>query len=217
MRKAPNLGKPFATARELVRFRQNVAKANKRIERLEKEGLEPKILSFLKSAIDGDKIRIPRGKAFTQQAYLKIKALTERFLGAATSKVKAAREGEQKHREQFHESIIKAFGEEIDKALEQRLYYAMGDIDIKKLRDEYTYEELLFAAEQLTNVNLKITTDLVDSVLQNNIGYVVADELEVRGIPTDGSTIRDYVDIGIQYGIDEAIKQYQLDQMGEGD
>lgn len=215
VRKAPNTSKPFASSLELVRFRQNVAKANKRIARLEAEGLEPSILTFIKSAL-GDRIHIPRGKALTEQTYNKIKAITERFLRAETSKTKAAREGEQKHREAFHERVIRAFGKEINNEVERHLYYAIGDIDVKKLTENYEYEEILFAMNELENVGIRPTTDLVDRVLQSNIEYVVVDMLDERGIPTDGTTLRDYVDIALQYGIDEAERQYMQDQKNEG-
>lgn len=200
----------------MVRFRQNVAKANKRIARLEKEGLEPSILTFIKGVF-GDRIRIPRGKALTEQVYNKIKAVTERFLKAGTSKVKAAREGEKKHREAFHEKILRAFEGEINEDIEANLYYAVGDIDIKSLLNNYKYEEIVFAMQQLNDVGLQPHTDIIDDVLQNNIGFVVEEELNKRGIPTDGTTLRDYVDIAIQYGIDEAERQYREDSGDEVD
>lgn len=207
----PNTSKPFATSRELIKFRENVAKANKRIARLEKEGLEPNILSFVKSTL-GERIHIPRGKALTEQVFNKIKAITERFLNAATSRLKAAREGEKKHREAFHEKIVRAFEGEIDRDLEGRLYYAIGDIDIKSLLNNYKYEEVLFAMQELNDIGITPTTSIIDKTLQTNISYVVEDELNARGIPTDGATLRDYVDIALQYGIEEAERQFCEDE-----
>lgn len=206
-RKKVNTSRPFATSLELVKFRENVAKANKRIARLETEGLEPTVLTQLKSAIDGDRIRIPRGKALTAQAYYKLKAITENFLKAKTSKLKAAREGEQKRRENFHNSVISAFRGEIDPTIESKLYYVIGDIDTDTLLKKYSYDEMLFGISELQNTGLSVTTDLVDKVLQNNTEYVIIDELAARGIPTSG-TLRDYVEIALQYGIGAAENQW---------
>lgn len=213
-RKAPSISKPFATARELVRFRQNVAKANKRIARLEQEGLEPSVLSFVKSAL-GDRIHIPRGKALTEQAYNKIKAITERFLNTKSSKLKTAREGERKHREAFAEQVRRALGSDTKQDIIDRLYYALGDVDMKSLLDNYVYGEIISAAEQLDNVGIEIQKNLIEDVIEHNISYVIENELNALGIPTDGTTLRDYVDIALQYGFNEAVRQYREDETEE--
>lgn len=205
------LSKPFATAVELARFRRDVARANRRIARLEAEKLEPPVLSFVKSAL-GSRIHIPRN--LTEFDYKKISAIVERFLAVKESRLPAARAREKYRREQFRRKIVSAFGSEISSSAEDYLYYALGDINIKSLLSEYVYEEVVYAMGQLANARIRPTTDLVRSVLEQNIYYVVQDVLEQRGVDIN-STLRDYVRIAIERGVDAAEQMYYSDVQNE--
>lgn len=207
--------KEFASMLELATFRVNVSRANKRITALERAGLNPATLVYLQNALGDTRIHIPRGKKLTQQVYFKLKALTEHFLGTKTSLVKGAREAETEHRKKFHERVKRAFSGEVAKDVEDKLFSAIGDIDIKRLLENYVYEEVLTAMQDLRDVGISPTEDLIDRALQNNIEYVVADELAARGVPTDGSTLTDYVQLAIDRGIDFAVEQYQINETDE--
>lgn len=213
--------KSFASALELVRFRQNVSKANKRIQRLEQTGLEPRALSEIKGFLGGEnRFRISR--KLTELEYKNISNVVNRFLSLKESTVKTARIGEQKRRENFHKSLQSAFrGRVVNPDIEQRLYDIVGDLDIDKLTENYAYEEVLQAARKLDNAGIKVTDDLVSDVLNRNIKVVVRDFLVERGVlqgydvPVDKLPPMDYyVKIAIQGGVQEAVDEY-MDNLRE--
>lgn len=217
-KKLVNRNKSFASALELVRFRQNVAKANKRIQRLENAGLEPRALSEIKGFLGYEnRFRIPRN--LTELEYKNISIVVNKFLSLKESTTKVAKLGEQKRRENFHESLKKAFrGKTVSSDVEQRLYGIIGDLDIDKLTDNYAYEEVLNAAKKLDNAGIRVTDDLVSDVLNRNIKVVVKDFLIERGVlqgydvPVDKlPSMEHYVKIAIQDGVQEAVNEYMDD------
>lgn len=210
-----NIKQKFASALELIRFRQNVAKANKRIKRLEAAGLEPKILTYVKGFLDGEnRFRIPR--KLNQLDYNNIKNVVERFLGVHESKVRFARKADERKRQNFHKKISNAFGDTLSQSAERVLYDSIGDIDIKSLLRNYTYEEILITLQQLENAQLPSTKDFISQVLQRNIDEVVEDYLKGQGVlqGTDVpfeklNNMYYYVQLAKAEGVQEAVNEYE--------
>lgn len=193
-------------AKELQR---KIDKANKRIKRLNENNLKPLILVQALNTLGAEKFSV-KGKSAEERA--KIEIILDRFLTSKLSTVKAARTADERQREIFNDLITKGLTE-INAETLNTAYNYFGDTDFRQLMKEWTYEEVRAAIATLNKVGADINKQSVDRALFESISAVVERELIERGVVLTGDELTDYVQMGIDYGIDYAVSVWYNDTM----
>ena len=202
---------------ELTHYRVLANRANRRIKTLESAGLEPRILTNIKSALGADRFKsVSQIKSKTE--FLNLSNLLNRFLSAKTSVIKGARTEETERRANFESMLKETLGQLPPPDVINATYRYMQDTDIRDLLNYYAYEEVQFAVASIVDKGITPTRDLAQQALDNGIESVIfdvlADDIPITVNIDLGGEIHNYsyyVDYAARNGIQAAIAEYQSD------
>lgn len=206
------------TQKDIKEYRALAKRANQRIKMLELNGLEPKALTNIKSAIEGNKFVAPSDISNPLE-FRNMLRLVRRFTNDATSTVAGARIEEEKRYEGFKNVLTAAVGRLSADAL-KLAYQALGDIDIAKLMaDKYISENVISMMYELIDVGIKPTNDLLRRALDESIEDAVGDYLTslIGDVENNvGDQIRTldnyYIGYAVTFGVDAALAEYYSDK-----
>ncbi len=206
--------------REVAGYRAEVAKANRRIAQLERAGYEPKMLTFIYSAIDAR--QFPNiSQLTTKHDFTNMYNLVRAFNKNKGTTVRGAIKEEQERYRHFVESLEQIVGEKLPADVERALYPYMAGIDWRELRKSYEYEEIKLMMYELLTVGIAPTNDYVKMGLDDGIRVAIEHYLS-EYIPSNvliaatNFDVRDfdfYVQFAINNGIGAAINEYQSDRL----
>ncbi len=219
-KKSATAKKLQVTDREIAGYRAEVTKANRRISALRNAGYEPKMLTFILSAIDA--YEFPTiSKINTQHDFINMYNLVRVFNKSKTTTVRGAIREEQERYKNFVDTLEKTLGYAVPDDISRALYPHMAGMDWADLRRRYDYEEIKTMMYELHVVGVAPTNFYVKLGLDEGIhvalGYYLQDYIP-RDVLFSGINyeIRDfdfYINFALKNGVNAAIGEYQSDKM----
>ncbi len=200
-------------------------KANRRIANLQKAGLEPRILTFVMSALDA--ANFPNISSIgTHHEFINTFNVLKRFNRNVTGTVRGARVEEQKRYDNFVQLLQQATGEKMADEVYRVVFPFLGGIDWNDILTTYIYEEVVLMMSELYTRGVSPTNYYVKKALDDGIFYAMSDYLSSyiprdfifdTGNVADGGVnqIRDfeyYVQFAINNNVQAAINEYNIDK-----